>query len=55
MGGKTEIEEKVIDYVYKHYPSYYSKPLIIKEYKNHFSILKHPDGGPLVLSKAIIQ
>ena len=55
MGGKTEIEEKVINYVYKHYPSYYSKPLKIKEYKNHFSILKHPDGGPLVLSKAIIK
>lgn len=58
MGRKTEInvdiENKVIEYVYKNYPSYHSKSLIIEEYENHFSIFKHLDRGPLVLSKGII-
>jgi hypothetical protein len=46
--------DKVKEYVYKNYPTHKDKHLIIVEYDNHFSIKKHPDGGPLVLGKSIV-
>ncbi len=46
--------DKVKEYVYKNYPTYKDKHLIITEHDNHFSIKKHIDGGPLVLGKSIL-
>jgi len=45
----------VEDYVYKNYKTYKDKQLIIKELDNHFRVLKHKDGSPLILSKEVIN
>ena len=50
-----ETQEKVEKYVYSNYKSYEGKTLIIKENDSHFSILKHKDGSPLILSKKIVE
>jgi hypothetical protein len=50
-----DITEQVKEYVYKNYPTYKDKELIIKELDSHFLIFKHKDGGPLILGKQIIK
>ena len=42
------------EYVFKNYKTYKGHMLIITENSNHYSIKKHPDGAPLVLSKDIV-
>jgi hypothetical protein len=44
---------KITDYVYKNYPSYKGKSLIIREKSNCFHVCKHEDGSPLILGKKI--
>ena len=44
-----QIEEQVTEYVYKNYPTYKDKQLIINELGNHFKVYKHKDASPLVL------
>lgn len=50
-----DITEQVREYVYKNYPTYKDKELIIKELDNHFRVYKHRDGSPLILGKQIIK
>jgi len=50
-----DIENKIIEYVYKNYRSYKGKTLYITEHDNHFKVLKHPTGAPLVLGKKVIE
>jgi hypothetical protein len=50
-----EIEAKVTSYVFSKYKSYEGKTLVIKDMGTHFEILKHKDGGPLFLSKEILN
>jgi len=45
----------VTDYVYKNYKTYKDKQLIIRDFGNHFRVLKHKDGSPLILGKSIIE
>ena len=47
--------EEITQYVYEHYKSYKNKQLIINERGNCFTILKHKDGSPLILSKGILK
>ena len=46
---------KVVTYVESKYPKYKNKPLIVREFDNHFKINTHVDGSPLILSKTIID
>jgi hypothetical protein len=48
-------EDKVKEYVYSNYRDYKNKTLYITEYDNHFKVLKHPDGAPLVLGKKVVE
>ena len=50
-----EIIDQVKEYVYSNYKTYKDKQLMINEYDNHFSVRKHKDGSPLVLSKSILS
>ena len=50
-----DVVEQVKEYVYKNYKSYKNKPLIIRELKNCFHVLKHEDGSPLILGKGIVN
>ena len=50
-----QLEEQVTEYVYKNYPTYKDKQLIIKELGNHFRVYKHKDASPLILGKTIIK
>jgi hypothetical protein len=50
-----ETKTKITEYVYKNYKSYKNKPLIIRELKNCFHVLKHEDGSPLILGKGIVN
>ena len=50
-----DITEQVREYVYKNYPTYKDKQLIIKEFDSHFRVYKHQDGSPLILGKQIIK
>jgi len=45
----------VTEYVYKNYKTYKDKQLIIRDFGNHFRVLKHKDGSPLILGKSIIE
>ena len=45
----------VTEYVYKNYKTYKDKQLIIRDFGNHFRVLKHKDGSPLILGKSIIN
>ncbi len=45
----------VKEYVYKNYKTYKDKQLIIRDFGNHFRVLKHKDGSPLILGKSIIE
>jgi hypothetical protein len=47
-------QNKIEEYVFKNYKTYKGHMLIITENSNHYSIKKHPDGAPLVLSKDIV-
>ena len=49
------IEEKVTEYVYKHYRTYRDKPLIIEEFGSFFTIKRNKDESPLILSKGILD
>lgn len=49
------ILEQVTEYVYKNYPTYKDKQLIINELGSHFRVYKHKDGSPLILGKGIIK
>ena len=55
----NDINQNVIDlvteYVYKNYKTYKDKQLIIRDFGNHFRVLKHKDGSPLILGKSIIE
>jgi hypothetical protein len=50
-----ETRQKVEKYVYKNYKSLEGKALIINEHESFFTILKHKDGSPLILSKKILE
>jgi|TARA_B100001559_G_C16057855_1_gene420010 hypothetical protein len=50
-----ETKNQITEYVYKNYKSYKNKPLIIRELKNCFHVLKHEDGSPLILGKGIVN
>ncbi len=50
-----EREDQVRQYVYNNYRSYKNKMLYITEHDNHFKVLKHLTGAPLVLGKKIIE
>ena len=49
-----DLAQKITDYVYKNYSTYYNKTLIIKDCGSHYKIIKHKDGGPLILGKEIV-
>ncbi len=53
---QKETEQKVVDYVMKHYKKTFEKvtPIVI-ERENHFRIFKHKDGSPLILGKGILN
>jgi|TARA_R100000084_G_scaffold23875_1_gene8516 hypothetical protein len=55
----NDLNQNVIDlvteYVYKNYKTYKDKQLIIRDFGNHFRVLKHKDGSPLILGKSIIN
>ena len=55
FGQETVTEEKVTEYVYKHYRSYKDKPLIIEEFGLFFTIKRNKDESPLILSKGILN
>ena len=48
-------EDQVRQYVYNNYRGYKDKTLYITEYDNHFKVLKHPTGAPLVLGKKVSE
>jgi hypothetical protein len=50
-----ETKKQITEYVYKNYKSYKNKPLIIRELKNCFHVLKHEDGSPLIFGKGIVN
>jgi hypothetical protein len=50
-----DVIDSVTDYVYKNYKTYKDKQLIIRDFGNHFRVLKHKDGSPLILGKSIIE
>jgi|TARA_R110002012_G_scaffold121736_1_gene271393 hypothetical protein len=50
-----DIINLVTEYVYKNYKTYKDKQLIIRDFGNHFRVLKHKDGSPLILGKSIIE
>ena len=50
-----DIENKIKEYVYKNYRSYKDKTLYVTEHDNHFKVLKHLTGAPLVLGKSILK
>ena len=50
-----EREDQVRQYVYNNYRSYKNKTLYISEHDNHFKVLLHPTGAPLVLGKKVIE
>ena len=50
-----EVIQLVEEYVYKNYKTYKDKQLIIRDFGNHFRVLKHKDGSPLILGKSIIE
>lgn len=50
-----QLEKQVTEYVYKNYPAYKNKQLIIKELESHYRVYKHQDGSPLILGKQIIK
>ena len=49
-----ELVKKITEYVYKNYADHYNKNLIIRDCDTHYKILKHIDGGPLILGKSIV-
>lgn len=50
----SEMMKKITEYVYKNYSEYFNKTLIIRDCETHYKILKHIDGGPLILGKDIV-
>ena len=50
-----EIMNSVTQYVWANYKQYKDKPLIIREYDNHFKINMNKDGSPLILGKGIVD
>ena len=51
----NETHEKVKEYVKRYYPSFYSANLKIEEAMSVFYVYNHPDGGPMVFSKGILN
>lgn len=51
---EDSVREQVEAYVYKNYKSLDKKDLIIRDHGNHFQVLKHKDGSPLILGKSIL-
>ena len=52
----NKIESPLIrDYVYKNYPTYKNKTLVIEEFNNCFKVYKHKDASPLILGKGILH
>ena len=49
-----ETLSQVTEYVYKNYKYLKNKPLIIKEFNNHFQINDNEDSSPLILGKKIL-
>ncbi len=53
---QKETEQKVVDYVMKHYKKMFEKVTpIVRESENVFMVLTHKDGSPLFLSKGILN
>ena len=50
-----ETVQLIEEYVYKNYKSYKGKELIIRDFGNHYRVLKHITGSPLILGKGIIK
>jgi|TARA_B110000495_G_C22906134_1_gene528962 hypothetical protein len=52
----TELNtEAITQYVYTNYKNLKDKVLMITEHDTYYSILSHKDGGPLILSKNILN
>lgn len=51
----NETYEKVKAYVQKYYKSFYNENLRIEEAMSVFYVYNHPDGGPMVFSKGILN
>ena len=50
-----ETVQLIEEYVYKNYKSYKGKELIIRDFDNHYRVLKHITGSPLILGKGIVN
>ena len=50
-----ETVQLIEEYVYKNYKSYKGKELIIRDFGNHYRVLKHITGSPLILGKGIVN
>jgi len=50
-----DIIKSIEEYVYKNYKSYKDKELIIRDFGNHYRVLKHITGSPLILGKGIVN
>jgi hypothetical protein len=46
--------DQVKEYVLKNYKEYKNEIIMVSEHESHYSIKKHRDGSPLVLSKSIV-
>ena len=50
-----ETVQLIEEYVYKNYKSYKNKTLIIRDFGNHYRVLKHITDSPLILGKGIVN
>ena len=50
-----ETVQLIEEYIYKNYKSYKGKVLIIRDFGNHYRVLKHITGSPLILGKGIVN
>ena len=50
-----ETVQLIEEYVYKNYKSYKGKELIIRDFGDHYRVLKHITGSPLILGKGIVN
>jgi hypothetical protein len=50
----NNMEEQVKEFVYENYKSYKDKMLIIEKFDSHWTIKRHKDESPLILSKDVV-
>jgi hypothetical protein len=46
--------EQVKEYVYNNYKTYKDKTLIIEDCDSHWTVKRHKDESPLILSKDVV-